>query len=609
MKDTDRRPSITYILSEAAFCLILCFCAFIMLEISDADPRIPGLITADVRIFALNILTAAAVLFAVRFFTPGMTSAACIFSVFIYILSVVNYFTVRYHGSPLSPLEISNLGTAVNVIGDYSFHPDRSVAVMSFLFGAMILLVVLHAILGRKLLPGGRITYGRRGVSFFIFRICIAAFVATVLFAGYFSRFSPIPRDLFTWKWTQAYYDYGYLPCTVRISERVMDPVPKPEGYSAKKTGALDIEVRESSGSRPDIIFILNESYYDLRLLRDIETDVPFLANYDDSDDYIRPYVFAPSSGGGTNSAEYEFLFGNSAYLLGGATPFNTLMLSGRNSLVRLLNDLGYDTMGAHCGPKGNYMRSAKYPEMGFDRIAFGGDFIYKKTILGRKTRISDDAAFRTVEEWYDEAVREDPDSPKFIYLLTMQNHGGWDSGVSERDDAVHLTEDEGGINVPEVEEYLSCIRATDEAFRALADHFKDSERDVIICMAGDHCPTFAVSLRDADVNPEVDTDTLIHMTPGIVWSNFALKEELPERISLFEFGASVLAAADVQLDAYYSYIADMSKKWPVLFSYGRCIDAKGEMARLDMRSETPRELADYIYMEYETIGGRENFG
>ena len=126
--------------------------------------------------------------------------------------------------------------------------------------------------------------------------------------------------------------------------------------------------------------------------------------------------------------------------------------------------------------------------------------------------------------------------------------------------------------------------------------------------MAGDHCPTFAASLRDADMNPEVDTDTLIHMTPGIVWSNFALREELPERISLFEFGAAVLAAAGVKLDAYYSYIADMGKKWPVLFSYGRCIDAKGEMARLDMRSETPRELADYIYMEYETIGGRENF-
>ena len=57
---------------------------------------------------------------------------------------------------------------------------------------------------------------------------------------------------------------------------KTIRPVSEPEGYDP---GVLEkmVSVSEPGTSRPDIILILNETYYDIDHLLDFQTDVPVM--------------------------------------------------------------------------------------------------------------------------------------------------------------------------------------------------------------------------------------------------------------------------------------------------------------------------------------------
>jgi hypothetical protein len=58
----------------------------------------------------------------------------------------------------------------------------------------------------------------------------------------------------------------------------------------------------------PDIILILNESFFDLSVYNNIQTDLDYLADFYSVEGATYGYAIAPYIGGGTNDSEFELL-------------------------------------------------------------------------------------------------------------------------------------------------------------------------------------------------------------------------------------------------------------------------------------------------------------
>ena len=51
--------------------------------------------------------------------------------------------------------------------------------------------------------------------------------------------------------------------------------------------------------------------------------------------------------------------------------------------------------------------------------------------------------------------------------------------------------------DIDQINEYLTSIKLSDEAFMYLVNYFKTIDRPVVICMVGDHSPAFAKDIVD----------------------------------------------------------------------------------------------------------------
>lgn len=195
--------------------------------------------------------------------------------------------------------------------------------------------------------------------------------------------------------------------------------IDMPEGYSAEDL-ANTPEAKTTTtndGKKPDIILILNETFYDMRDLVDVKTGesaMPFI----DSLKYKGKTVVA-GTGGGTNKSEYELLTSNSLQLMPAITPFNYLDFDNANSIVSYLEKLGYTTWGAHCAEALNYERGIVYPKLGFDSILFREEFEKSGEVgkYGIRPYATDEFCYDKMLEDYENMG----DGPRFQYMLTIQ--------------------------------------------------------------------------------------------------------------------------------------------------------------------------------------------
>lgn len=128
----------------------------------------------------------------------------------------------------------------------------------------------------------------------------------------------------------------------------------KPEGYS-KVSAQRILSSFEPEGTetmamdqKPIIIAIMNESFSDISVLGDFESD-PYLSNWYAEDSYVmRGYVYSSVYGGGTCNSEFEFLTGNSMANCAASTysgyedvvMYLTLMRESDREFASLLTDL-----------------------------------------------------------------------------------------------------------------------------------------------------------------------------------------------------------------------------------------------------------------------------
>lgn len=419
------------------------------------------------------------------------------------------------------------------------------------------------------------------------------------LYFGYFSA-NPLMSEPVSWRWTDSYQKWGYIPCTIKTAHTTAHYITKPAGYSKETLNDIVIKRTRFSNEQPDIVLILNETFYDLSHVMDIETDIPYMENINSmQENTIKGYAVHPSRS--TNGSEYELLTSNSLKLLPSITPYNIMDLDKSNSIVSHLNQLGYYTTGAHCASPVNYNRQKAYSALGFDAIHFEEDFS-NITYFGERTQATDECSYKNVLSW----LKQKNNSPQFVFLLTIQNHGDWNSNKPELD-SVHALNDFGEYN-EQINEYLSCIHLSDIAFKDFIEQLKDYDRDIIVCMVGDHGPTLANKiLGDSKSDKEFLLRTSV---PFIIWANYDIEDTSQinnKTISMNYLVPSLLDIAGVKLSPYYQYMLNLKSNIPILSPFQIYCDTDGNHYQYDSVSDYSELVNAYFYLEYNNLQKTRN--
>ena len=599
-KSFARRSALPCLLAVAA-----AFVARYQLELSDSLSA--EALAAQWPLYApLNALTAFCVTLVLFALLGRWSRATGISGAVFTVLALVNYYTRDLHGSALMPQDVLNLGTAAEVMGSYTLRITKTTAVIALLYLPVLAIAWAQA----RLAASGtkRASWRQRGV-----RIAgSAAGIFAILYIGYFSPRPIRPAEPYGWTWQDTYSSCGYLAGTIGPALLLGDPVIRPEGYTdaaAAQAAAVCPGEEVLEQQYPDIVMILSESFYDFSLVTDLQEDADIFPVTKNLTNAVLGHTVSPHAGGGTNPSEYEMLSSNSMMLTPSITPFNWLDLQGANSFVSYVRELGYATLAAHPYTSSNYRRDTAWQALGFDEIHFEEDFAVRET-YGDRPYLTDSAAYQGLEALY-EAMPED--RPRYLFLVSIQSHGDYDMNAPELD-LIHAGTDYGSYDAV-MDEYLSCMRLSDEAVGELCGYFtllyEQTGRRVVVAMAGDHAPSFVDHVADKSIAVPNDLQILERSTPFFIWANYPLTAAEADvsgtdplnRMDLCLFAPTVARQAGLPLTSFYQYLLEMKKVTPVVTAGNDYMSADGVTRTFGENAAADRWVHGYFYLEYNNIG------
>lgn len=207
--------------------------------------------------------------------------------------------------------------------------------------------------------------------------------------------------------------------------------------------------------------------------------------------------------GANTVRPEFEFLTGLSSAQIGvhQFQPYRTLARKPLPTLASWLKALGYRTIAIHPYQKSFYGRNKIYPNLGFDEFIDIDAFKGAKVAGGYVT----DAA---LGEFVADLLAQPSDQPRYIHVITMENHGPYDN-VTGLDD----TQDPLIQPIPErcaeLQIYARHLQNADRLFGLVADALAEQANPGALCIFGDHVPILTRTY-DALGYPDGHTNYLI---------------------------------------------------------------------------------------------------
>ncbi len=514
-------------------------------------------------------------------------TAALILSVLTSVWAIANHYVYRLHGGPLLLSELANARTALDVAAGYRVaFGDIPWAVLAFAMMSFSLWNTLRYVSPEKIF----IRWKGLGCGLAVF--AAEGVLALLLLTG------PDSGRILGWSYSDTISNYGFGTCVMIDAKNILHPFRVPDGYSPDVLPDAVFEPAAPPAVAPDIILILNETFCDLDYYTPLRADTDYLAPFYSIDGAVYGHAVTPNIGGSTNNSEYELLTANSMHLINAPAPFNFIDFTEKKSnTVQYLKRLGYTAFAMHLQSATNYSRNTVYPAMGFDDTMLGREGNPPSGIYG--SRIGLDA------NYYDALIgRYDSfsgEEPRFLYALTYQNHGGYNQNPAKLD-TVHALTDFGDLD-SDVDEFLTSMAMSAEAFRDLTAHFAAEERPIIICMVGDHAPSFIASLFTDKSWPQGSAQIAQRVVPYVMWSNYGADfSGCTEYASMFSLMPEVVRSAGLPLTPYYRCILDLKKAFPVLVSNGVYQSTDGTIGTYAPEDPACDPITEYYYLEYASL-------
>ena len=512
-------------------------------------------------------------------------------------IGMANHYLISFRGRTLFPGDFLTLRTAANVAGNYDYRPDSMQWLTIGIFAAVL---VLLSFLPRE----EKRPFDWRG--FAPAAVGTAVFLAAFFGTGWVEGLGIEPS-----MWTTR---GNGLVLNFTVCLKYMK-VERPDSYSQETLAALagenpsdaaDAAASADGGIRPvNVIVIMNESLSDLSVLPGVESNMdamPFLRSL--TENTVKGYAYSSVFGGTTANSEYEFLTGNTtAFLPAGTVPYQMYVSPGDPSLVGQMEALGYTTIAAHPYRSSGWNRPTVYADYGFDEVYFESDFQDRAYMRGdaRTGYVTDRCDYENLIRWYEE--KEEGQS-LFLFNVTMQNHSAYQMAWTNLPKEVWLT-GELENRFQTVNQYLSLVYQSDQAFEDLIDHFSQVEEPTMILLFGDHQPQVATNFYTDVLGTSPDTATAQkkQMVPFVLWANYDIPEAQGVELSLNYLSALLMDTANLPMTGYQKFLSQLWETAPVINTVG-IRDAQGNWygENAALPEELDGAIEDYKVLLYNNV-------
>jgi len=234
------------------------------------------------------------------------------------------------------------------------------------------------------------------------------------------------------------------------------------------------------------------------------------------------------------------------------------------------MNSYGYHTVGMHPAPAKNWSRNYVYDWLGFDQTYFIEDFenyeTYRsETSSGGITLVTDECVYDKIISEYES--REEG-TPMFSFAVTIQNHGGYSTDGFEP--TVNLTDSD---NFRGTEEYLSCIKKSDEALKEFLEYFESQDEETLVVFYGDHQPSLSNSMYDRyfglPSNSSTEAMQAKYAVPYMFWGNFDFKDNAKEFTSINFLAPRMFDILGIPKTPYMAFLQQLSDNISAINTYG----------------------------------------
>ena len=543
------------------------------------------------------------------------------------LFGLTNYFVVSFRGSPIVPWDLLSFGTAASVADNYEFVLSWKAFYSVLAFIWMILLSSKSTVkLGRKKL---------RVISIAAYAALMFLYVGEIQNSAVQSFFG-MDTTLFT---LNVLYRNNGIAAAFLGNLRFLN-IEQPSGYSVDKVEALmkqleadeqgegdaknepetdaqgetvqatqaetnataETEAPASSGQYPNIVVIMNEAFSDLSVWGDFATSeevMPFFKSL--QQEAVGGELYVSVKGGNTANTEFEFLTGDTmGFLPKGSIPYQQYINDETPSLASYLKTLGYSTTAIHPYNRTGWDRDTVYEKFGFDEFLDKDSFSSPYRLRGY---ISDKSAFDKIREQF--SIKGD-DERKFIFEVTMQNHGGYSRETPDFNIYLTLPEVTGKTtSVVATEKYLTLINQTDRALEELIDYFKEQDEPVIVVMFGDHQPSDYITNVIQRICGATTSDSLADLEQGyrvpfVMWSNYGLEHKHYDGISVNYLSSILMENAGIPLTGYQTFLKKLMETLPVI-NANVYRDADGNFYNYEDDAYSG-ELKDYQMLQYNHL-------
>ena len=525
------------------------------------------------------------ILFAVLRLVLGRIRRACALGICLaFLAGLVNHYVLRFRGRILFPADVTAWRTAANVADGFDYSMDAYIMQAAVLLTAYLFLVLVcppQRKRARIPLPFALVAWGA------VLGYCFAFFCTGALPAlGIYTQQWVTQRNGFLLNFTVA----------LRYSS-----VEKPADYSHDKVLELMEQYPALEGD-PDrqptnLIVIMNESFADFAVFDDFEASedpTPFLHSLEENT--VKGWMYAPVTGGGTATVEFEYLTGFSSLFQPPHTvAYQLYVEEGMPSLAAVAGSQGYETTAFHPYKSSGWNRVLAYDYLDFDRQMYEEDVVDPYYIRHYVSDRSDyEMIFRTTRE---------QEGDTFFFNVTMQNHSGYAQGWNNLERTIDLP-DRLARTDSSARQYFALARESDDALRELIGYYSQQDEPTMIVFFGDHQPPLTNSFYEELYGKKLSERTTEEVlrqyaVPFFIWTNYDIQEEQDVVISPNYLGVLTARLAGLPMTGFMNFLSQLYEELPAVTPVGFITGDGQYLARSELNEEQRRLLDIYETLNY----------
>ncbi len=552
----------------------------------------------------LDILVIVMILCAVLIMLRCTAAAVAVTTVICAVFEVLNEILLVCRKAAITPADIFSFGTAMEVSGQYKFV---------FTYRMVIAVLAMAAAILVSVRVNTWFVVKNRRFSL-ILNLLLTVFPIAVIAYGVEYISKTTIKDIDTFDISASNRKAGTATTFANgIKNMIVKP---PVNYSNRKAKEIlaEFQPQEESGFQyPDVVVIMNESFSDLAAFCGIGETSEWLPEISAiKENMIKGYAQVSIFGGNTANTEFEFLTGNSLHFLpSGYIPYMRTITKATPTIVNDFYKLGYKTVAVHPYMPQCWRRSSVYPFFGFDEFISGTDFDedHDESNSNRMRGSIDFGDLKYIrkyvsdEENYDMVLKkleEAPSENKFIFNVTMQNHGPYTYDGDDFEPYLEKYDIHEDVysNPEETEQYLTLIRESDKAFADFIAEIKKREKPTVVLMFGDHLP--GLKAVNESIKHKTPAEKQAKYTvPYFIIANYDIGyEERTEMVGMSYLSNDLKKLINMPLTSWDMLRESAREEYPSMNAYG-AFDKDGEWHTV---SENEEYIEPEIIKKYRTV-------